>query len=302
MDKLKDKLYQYRILVVIVCLCIIAGCGYGLYASFNNDKQSYVSHVSDGDKEVVKDDSVAVTKDDIYYYLLDNNGLNLTLNSAIEYVASQEIKDEDAINNKIAEIKQQYLQYTEGKDLNTYAKEVGYENEETLVKEVIKPNAKLQLLQEKYADNNFSKLVKSYKVKYLKYFTVDTESQALKIIKNIKDEASYTNYFNEYSGSDAGIVTSKSTSVDENIVKKLSKFTKDGIYSKAIKTSDSKYAVIWVYNSNINNVKAEIKEELMSLTDFATKCETYYLKKYQFDVYEPIIKEKIKETSEDYFE
>ena len=32
--------------------------------------------------------------------------------------------------------------------------------------------------------------------------------------------------------------------MDSKIVKKLDKFTKDGIYAKAIKTSESKYAVV----------------------------------------------------------
>ena len=44
---------------------------------------------------------------------------------------------------------------------------------------------KFKLLQEKYVEDNFKSLVKEYKVKYLKYFTVDTESQALKIIKRL---------------------------------------------------------------------------------------------------------------------
>lgn len=34
------------------------------------------------------------------------------------------------------------------------------------------------------------------------------------------------------------------------IIKKLDKFTKDGIYAKAIKTSESKYAIVWVYNTD----------------------------------------------------
>lgn len=42
------------------------------------------------------------------------------------------------------------------------------------------------------------------------------------------------------SGTDAGMVTKKSSDLDSKICKKLDKFTKDGIYAKAIKTSESK--------------------------------------------------------------
>ena len=300
MNSLKDKLYQYRLLVIIVCICLIGGCGYGLYKSFNKKDDSYVTHVKDGDSTVVKTGDVTITKDDLYEYFLDNDGLNMTLNSAINYVADQDITDEDAINSKVEELKQQYLQYAGTSDLETYAKDAGCEND--FVKQILEPNAKIQLLQEKYVEDNFKSLVKEYKVKYLKYFTVDTESQALKIIKDCTSEESFTNYFNENSGTDAGLVTKESSSVDSKIIKKLDKFTKDGIYAKAIKTSESKYAIVWVYNTDKSNLKDEIKKSLTSISNFSTKCENSYLRKYNFDVYEPSIKKKIKKSSKDYFE
>ncbi|MFQ7173981.1 MAG: hypothetical protein ACLRQF_19145 [Thomasclavelia ramosa] len=36
----------------------------------------------------------------------------------------------------------------------------------------------------------------------------------------------------------------------QKLLKKLDKFTKDGIYNKVIKTSESKYAVVYVYNTD----------------------------------------------------
>ena len=161
-------------------------------------------------------------------------------------------------------------------------------------------DAEIQKAYDEIVKANANK--KEYKVKHLKYFTVDTESQALKIIKDCTSEESFTNYFNENSGTDAGLVTKESSSVDSKIIKKLDKFTKDGIYAKAIKTSESKYAIVWVYNTDKSNLKDEIKESLTSISNFSTKCETSYLRKYNFDVYEPSIKKKIKKSSKDYFE
>ena len=94
----------------------------------------------------------------------------------------------------------------------------------------------------------------------------------------------------------------RNSDLDSKIVKKLDKFTKDGIYAKAIKTSESKYAIVWVYNTDKSNLKDEIKKSLTSISNFSTKCETSYLRKYNFDVYEPSIKKKIKKSSKDYFE
>ena len=105
---------------------------------------------------------------------------------------------------------------------------------------------------------------------------------------------------NENSGSDAGMVTTESTSVDSKIIDKLDKFTKDGLYSKVIKTSESKYAVIYVYNSDQSAIKDEIKSNLASISEMSTKMESYYLKQYNFDIYEEAIKDEIKEANEDY--
>ncbi|MGN1181498.1 MAG: hypothetical protein ACI4SR_00705 [Faecalibacillus sp.] len=299
MNKFKELLYKYRILVIIACIFLICVCGYGLYQTFASDN-GYITSVEDGDKTIVKTDSVSISKNDLYEYFLDYNGANLTLDSAINYITENEITDKDAINKKVEELKEQYISYVGG-DLDSYAKENGYDDEQSFVNDNILPSAKSTLLQEKFIDQNYKNLLKDYKIKYIKTITFDTESQALKIIKGSKDEASFNNYMNEFDGTDQGMVSTESSSLDENIIKKLNKFTKDGIYSKAIKTSDSKYAVIWVYNTDKFNLKDEIKKSLSELSDISDKTEAYYLKKYNFDVYDPKIKEQIKDISEDYF-
>ena len=82
----RDKLYQYRLLIIIVCICLIGGCGYAFYNSFKNKEDSYVTHVSNGDKAIVKTADITVTKDDIYNYLLDNDCLLYTSRCVYETV------------------------------------------------------------------------------------------------------------------------------------------------------------------------------------------------------------------------
>ena len=156
------------------------------------------------------------------------------------------------------------------------------------------------MLKEKYIDKNYKKLVKEYKVKYLKTITLDTEAGAKKLLKEIKNGTDFDTAMNENNGSDVGMVTTKTTTVDSNIIKKLDDFTKDGVYKKVIKTSDSKYAIVYVYNTDISKVKDDIKSNLSSISDMSTKMETYYLRQYNFDVYEDAIKDEIKETAPDY--
>ena len=64
--------------------------------------------------------------------------------------------------SKVEELKQQYLQYAGTSDLETYSKDAGYESEDDFVKQILEPNAKIQLLQEKYVEDNYYKLDFSY--------------------------------------------------------------------------------------------------------------------------------------------
>ena len=156
------------------------------------------------------------------------------------------------------------------------------------------------MLKEKYIDKNYKKLVKEYKVKYLKTITLDTEAGAKKLLKEIKNGSDFDTVMNENSGSDVGMVTTETTTVDSNIIKKLDDFTKDVVHNKVIETSDSKYAIVYVYNTDTSEVEDDIKSNLSSISDMSTKMETYYLKQYNFDVHEDAIRDEIEETEPDY--
>ncbi|MFQ7842052.1 MAG: hypothetical protein ACLRHD_11530, partial [Thomasclavelia spiroformis] len=168
------------------------------------------------------------------------------------------------------------------------------------IDQVLSIGVKQQMLKEKYIDKNYKKLIKEYKVKYLKTITLDTEAGAKKLLKEIKKGSDFDTVMNENSGSDVGMVTTETTTVDSNIIKKLDDFTKDGVHNKVIETSDSKYAIVYVYNTDTSEVEDDIKSNLSSISDMSTKMETYYLKQYNFDVHENAIRDEIKETEPDY--
>lgn len=281
-----------KIIPLMVAGTLLVGCG-------SSSAVSYSSEVSDGDKAVITIGDTKINKNEIYHYLLQQYGSSEVLSLALTYIADQEITDEDAIKAKVDE-KVASIRENVSTSLDEYAKQLGYDSEQDYIDGIVTVGVKQELLKEKYIDKNYKDLVKEYKVKYLKIITVDTESGALNLIDQIKDGADFDTVMNENSGSDAGMVTTKSTNVDSKIIDKLDKFTKDGLYSKVIKTSESKYAVIYVYNSDQSKIKDEIKSNLAAISEMSTKMESYYLKQYNFDIYEEAIKDEIKESNEDY--
>lgn len=279
-----------KIIPMVIASTLLVGC--------SSSAVSYSSEVENGDKTAINIDGTEVTKNDIYHFLLEQYGSSEVLTLALTYIADQEITDEDAYNTKLNEAIASQKEGTTS--LDDIAKQYGLENEQEYIDQVLAVGIKQQMLKEKYIDKNFDKLVKEYKVKYLKTITVDTEAGAKKLIDQINDGSDFDTVMNENGGSDAGMVTTESTTVDSKIIDKLDKFTKDGLYNKVIKTSDSKYAVVYVYNSDTSNVKDDIKTNLASISDMSTKVESYYLKQYNFTINEEAIKDEIEESYPEY--
>lgn len=282
-----------KIIPLVIASTLLVGCS-------SSSAVNYSSEVSDGDKTAINIDGTEINKNDIYHYLLEKYGSSEVLSLALTYIADQEITDEDAYNTKLNETIAEQKESAGVTSLDDIAKQYGLENEQEYIDKVLSVGVKQEMLKEKYIDKNYKKLVKEYKVKYLKTITVDTEAGAKKLLKQIKDGSDFDTIMNENGGSDAGMVTTETTTVDENIIKKLDKFTKDGAYEKVIKTSDSKYAIVYVYNTDTSAVTDEIKSNLATISDMSTKVESYYLKQYNFTINEKAIEDEINESQPDY--
>lgn len=282
-----------KIIPLVIASTLLVGCS-------SSSAVNYSSEVSNGDKTAINIDGTEISKNDIYHYLLEQYGSSEVLSLALTYIADQEITDEEAYKTKLDETIAEQKESAGVTSLDDIAKQYGLENEQEFIDKIVSVGVKQEMLKEKYIDENYKKLVKEYKVKYLKTITVDTEAGAKKILKQIKDGSDFDTIMNENSGSDAGMVTTETTTVDKNIIKKLDKFTKDGVYEKVIKTSDSKYAIVYVYNTDTSGVTDEIKSNLSTISDMSTKVESYYLKQYNFTINEKAIEDEINESQPDY--
>ena len=282
-----------NIIPLVVAGTLLVGCG-------SSSAINYTSEVSNGDKAVITIGDTKITNNEIYHHLLKQFGSSEVLSLALTYIADQEVTDKEANKTKVDEKVASTKESLTTTSLDEVAKQYGFKNEQEYIDKIITVGVKQDLLKEKYIDKNYNDLIKEYKVKYLKIITVDTESGALSLIDKVKEGTDFDTVMTENSGSDIGLVTTKSTNVDSKIIEKLDKFTKDGIYNKVIKTSESKYAVVYVYNSDKSKIKDDVKSGLASVSEMSAKMESYYLKQYNFDIYEEAIKDEIKESNKDY--
>lgn len=301
-EKKPFKLTKKMIALLVIAIVLVVGVITAYIVTA--DKDGYTSSVQNSSSEVISGD-VSVTKKGLYEYLLDNYGANEVLNEAYNKITAKEITDKDAINTKVKELKQRYAEYSGS--LETYAKNQGYSDTKTFEKEVIVPEAKSDLLEEKYLDTKFNDACKKYNVSYLKIVEYSKESEALKALKTVTSADAMNTLMNANTSSstDLGFVCSKSatTTVDKKIIKALSKFTSlktDSVYKEAVKLSTGKYAVVYVYNTDKSTQKNDIVKNLLNLGDVKTDIESYYLKKYKFTVEDEKVKKQIKKISSKY--
>ena len=174
-----------------------------------------------------------MTKKGLYEYLLDNYGANEVLNEAYNKITAKEITDQDAIDAKVKEQKNRYAEYSGS--FETYAKNQGYSNAKAFEKEVVVPEAKSELLEEKYLDTEFNDVCKKYNVSYLKIVEYSKESDALKALKTVKNAQKNDIVENLLNLGDV------KTDIESYYLKKYKFTVEDKKVKKQIKKISSKY-------------------------------------------------------------
>lgn len=238
--KAKKPINKKAIVGLVLAIVLAAGCIGGYYYVKNTKEADYVSKVTDGSKDLITGDTT-VSKQGYYEYLMDGSGASEIVSQALTKIADKELTtkaDKASIKTETKALEDQYKNYMGS--VKDYAKSVGYSSEEAFRKATLTPNAKQNALVKKYLTSKFTTAIDKYKVSYVKYFTYEKESQALKAIQSIKSEEDYKKLADASSTStDVGILSTKS-SADSNLVKKAStlyKMKKDGVYGSAVKLS-----------------------------------------------------------------
>lgn len=282
-------------------LVMLLLCGGMLIACSSS---SYNVKVSNSDEVLISDSEMSITKQGYFEYLLNRYGADEVVNLALNTIAEKELSDTDAIDKLLQERIDDYTKYAEG-NIEEYAKNLGYESKDEYVEKVLRLSVKVELLRNKYIEENLDGLLKEYQVTSLKKIIVEKESEALAIIKEASSKEAFDKALKDAGskGEDAGIVT-KNSSLDDNLkssLEKLSVIKEDGVYTTPIKLSDGTYAVVYLYNTDHKNTE-EIVSTLTNISDLQNKITGTYLKKYNFEVHDQKIKSGIKKLSSEYIE
>ncbi len=284
--------------LILAMTLLLSGC--------SSNKTAIISKVTDGQNVVVKTNDIEITKQDIYESLLSTYGASKVVNDALLKISNIEVTDTETINNKVNEMISSYTEMLGGEtQFQDYVKANGYDSIDTYKKEIVEPSVKQTLMIQSYMEDNYDTLAEKYGYAYIRYFSVDNESDALNYIDKIdKGEITFEDAANEATSSvpDKKLTYTKASTstVDSNIAKMSASFTTNGMYSVPVALSTGKYAVIEVVDTDRVTNKDAIVASLLTIKEETAAAEAHYLNTYKFEVFEKGLEEDIKVLNKDY--
>lgn len=264
--------------------------------------------VTDGSEALFSVGNTTYTRNDEYQLLKRTSGPNLTLQGAQKLIYKEEVGDGEEIMKKAEEMFDQYSGYTENfeETLSSY----GYKDKQEYIDAVMVPSVQAQELLNKYFSDAKETIQTTYKPTLAAIIQCDSEDNANKAkeaLNNGEDPAAvgeqYAAEGATYTGKEQ-IVSTLDTGLPVRIVNTLFETSKEGVidevFTNDTSTDNKTYYVVDLISSNYDDNLEKIQEALGSNSDINQDCVVYYLKKYDFQVFDQYIFDYYKANNPEY--
>lgn len=282
-------------LLAVAMLFTLAGC------------KDATANISNKDKAIITINGNKITNEDIYKYIKKTSGAAQTLELVKTQIYKKEgIKVDDAMKKK-ADEQVKSLKSLYGKNLNTTLQQYGYKDLEEYKEKSVYPGLQQTALNKKYVKMKEANMFNTYypfKAQILEADSKKKASSALKALQDGKDFKAVVKQYGStttYKGSEE-LYNAKS-GLPTAVFNKIKETNKTGLIKDVLEdTTNKKYYVV-----NITSVTPKDYEDdaITSIvdkagTDIESAVLTYYLKKYDFTIYDKDIYDGIKSTNESY--
>ena len=182
---------------------------------------------------------------------------------------------------------------------------LGYESVDDYINKVYLPNYEQQALNAKYMEDDNANFLEEYepvKAQIIQTSDQDTASQALEALNNGDDFADVAEEYNDsttYDGSEQ-IVTTQS-GLPTAVMTKLNDAEDGTLVNEVIAdTTNGYYYVVRLVSKDYETIKDDIVEALQDNTTLTNDAMVYYLKKYNFTVYDVDIFNALRDSNPEY--
>lgn len=286
-----------KIVLVLGAALMLGGCG------------NATANISHGSDVIGTIGSTSITDGDIYGSLKSSSGYSYALTMIREQIFAREIEVTDEMRQQAQDEYDQYAEQYEAQDTGMTAEEyviyLGYESVDDYINKVYLPNYEQQALNAKYMDDDNANFLEEYepvKAQIIQTSDQDTASQALEVLNNGDDFADVAEEYNDsttYDGSEQ-IVTTQS-GLPTAVMTKLNDAEDGTLVNEVIAdTTNGYYYVVRLVSKDYETIKDDIVEALQDNTTLTNDAMVYYLKKYNFTVYDVDIFNALRDSNPEY--
>ena len=286
-----------KIVLVLGAALMLGGCG------------NATANISHGSDVIGTIGSTSITDGDIYGSLKSSSGYSYALTMIREQIFAREIEVTDEMRQQAQDEYDQYAEQYEAQDTGMTAEEyviyLGYESVDDYINKVYLPNYEQQALNAKYMEDDNANFLEEYepvKAQIIQTIDQDTASQALEALNNGDDFADVAEEYNDsttYDGSEQ-IVTTQS-GLPTAVMTKLNDAEDGTLVNEVIAdTTNGYYYVVRLVSKDYETIKDDIVEALQDNTTLTNDAMVYYLKKYNFTVYDVDIFNALRDSNPEY--
>lgn len=285
-----------------LCTLLVAMMMFTLYGC-----KDATADISNGSEALITVEGDSITNEDIYQMIKKSGGASETLNLAKIKLYEKEGIEVDDDMEKQAEEQIDSLKSMYGDDLEKTLQQFGFEDIDNYKETAIYPTLKQKALNKNYVKEKEDTLFGMYfpcKAQILEAESKEKAENALKALQNGEDFKSVVSKYGSgttYNGEEE--IYNSASGLPTTVFDKIKSTNKEELIDSVIEdTTASKFYVV-----NITNVTAKDFEEdaidsivTSASSDIETAAIAYYLKKYDFTIYDKDVYDGIKSINESY--
>ncbi|MEF9967793.1 MAG: hypothetical protein RR766_04700 [Longicatena sp.] len=263
--------------------------------------------ISTGDKAIITVGDKKITNKDVYNTTKKSYGSSLVLNRVMTLICDNEKIELDDAMKKQADEQVATFKTQAGEAFTAQLETYGYKDEEEFKKGDIYPALRQNALVKKYVTSKQKDMFATYKPVQATILEAGSKENATAALSAIKEGMSFSDAVTKYGVSDsykgenATYVTK--SGLPTALFDKMSTEKKNGLVDSVIEdTTNKKFYVVDITNNDPTKFEEEAITTIVTKggTEVQTVANAYYLKKYEFKIYDKDIYDGIKSTNASY--
>lgn len=251
------------------------------------------TNVTDASTALVSVGKTKITKENIYTGLKTQGAVNSIINRVTEIICDNEIPLTDEIKAEAQATMESFKGYVGEENWDNFIKGNGYASEEDYFNQRVVLAARAGHITEKYLDEAWSKVASNTNPRQVQIFATDDEEKAKQALEAIKGGKEVKAVIEELGGISEDYDGSTQTLTSEsglptNVWGNIVKVTEDNTVLDEVQYSLdlTKYYVVKVIATNPDDFKETAIKALATSTNIQNEGFAYYLKKYNFNIYD----------------